>query len=126
MGLPVGVRAGFAVRRTCAVLLLLPLVLSGCAFATGSSLYISGTRALDRGETARAITDLEEAARLLPESSEVQNHLGIAYENAGRRDDALAAWRRAVSLDCSNAAAAKNLREAEAPDPAASVAGSAP
>ncbi len=76
-------------------------------------LYESGTRALDHGEAAAAIADLEAAARLLPDSSEVQNHLGIAYEAVGRDDDARSAWRRAVDLDCSNEAAQRNLRAAE-------------
>ena len=57
---------------------------------------------------------LEQAARLLPHASEVQNHLGIAYSMAGRDDDALAAFGRAVELDCSNRAALQNLAEAEA------------
>lgn len=87
----------------------------GCAAWSGSRLYGSGSHALDRGDAATAIADLEQAARLLPESSEVQNHLGIAYETAGRRADALAAYRRAVALDCGNEAALRNLRAAEAP-----------
>lgn len=102
----------FPVRALAA--LLLSASLAACSFAAGPRLYVSGTHALDRGDTARAIADLEEAARLMPEASEVQNHLGIAYESAGRRDDALSAWRRAVALDCSNAAAVKNLHHAEA------------
>lgn len=104
--------AGSAPRPVLAAILI-PLLLAACSFAAGPRRFVSGTHALDRGDTARAISDLEEAARLLPDVSEVQNHLGIAYERAGRRDEALAAWRRAVALDCSNAAAAKNLRDAE-------------
>ncbi len=96
--------AGFAALVLCA----------GCGTWSGTRLYASGTRALDRGDAPRAVTDLEQAARLLPESSEVQNHLGIAYEAAGRDADALAAWQRAVALDCGNEAAQRNLRAAEA------------
>lgn len=62
----------------------------------------------------------------MPESSEVQNHLGIAYEAEGRDAEALAAWQRAVALDCGNEAAQRNVRAAEArrakaalPDPSA-------
>ena len=43
----------------------------------------------------------------------MQNHLGLAYAAAGRDDDARYAFRRAVDLDCDNAAAAGNLRAAE-------------
>ena len=46
---------------------------------------------------------------MVPEASEVQNHLGIAYQAAGRKNDALAAYERAVALDCDNAAAQHNL-----------------
>jgi Flp pilus assembly protein TadD len=60
-----------------------------------------------------AIRDLEEAAHWVPEASEVQNHLGLAYAEAGRRDDALAAFRRAEALDCANEAATANRRRLE-------------
>jgi Flp pilus assembly protein TadD len=90
----------------CAALALLS---TGCASYRGAQLYQSGTRALDRGEPAVAIADLEQAAELAPEASEVQNHLGLAYAAAGREDDALRAFQRAVDIDCDNRAAARNL-----------------
>jgi Flp pilus assembly protein TadD len=77
-------------------------------------LYQSGTSALDRGDSVEAIAQLERAAELLPEASEVQNHLGLAYLAAGRERDAESAFRRAVALDCGNAAAVQNLRVTEA------------
>ncbi len=94
----------------CAVILLAP----GCAGLRAALLYQSGTSALDRGDSARAIADLERAAQLQPQASEVQNHLGLAYWAAGRERDARLAFRRAVALDCANAAAVQNLRTAEA------------
>jgi Flp pilus assembly protein TadD len=94
--------------------IVLIVAVSGCTAWSGAALYASGTRALDRGEPAQAVADLEQAARLLPESSEVQNHLGIAYGASGRPDAELAAYRRAVALDCSNEAAQINLKAAEA------------
>lgn len=81
----------------------------GCAGFRGARLYQSGSVALERGETARAIGDLEQAARLVPQASEVHNHLGLAYAQAGRDREALGAFERAVALDCDNAAAAHNL-----------------
>ena len=72
------------------------------------------TEALDRGDTASAISDLERAAELMPHASEIQNHLGLAYAADGREDAALLAFRRAVALDCRNRAAQRNLRAAEA------------
>ncbi len=93
----------------CAVILVL-----GCSSFQAARLYQSGTSALDRGNATQAVVELERAAELLPEASEVQNHLGLAYQAAGRERDAEFAFRRAVALDCGNAAAVENLRVAEA------------
>ena len=90
------------------------LALGGCATLRAADLYGSGTAALEAGDEARAIRDLEAAAGHLPEASEVQNHLGLAYEAAGRERDALVAFRRAVALDCDNQPAQHNLSLAEA------------
>ncbi len=72
-----------------------------------------GSAELERGETEQAIATLEEAAVLAPEASEIQNHLGLAYQQAGREQDALAAFQRAVEFDCTNQAAQFNLDRAE-------------
>jgi Flp pilus assembly protein TadD len=87
--------------------------LGGCASYQAARLYRSGTAALDAGAPERAIADLERAASLAPQASEVQNHLGLAYASAGRPADAERAFRRALELDCDNAAARENLRAAE-------------
>jgi len=97
-----------------AALALVAVTLSGCATWRGAKLYEQGTAALDRGDAALAIGRLEEASRLVPQASEIQNHLGVAYHQAGREGDALRAFERAVDLDCSNAAAQSNLRAARA------------
>jgi Flp pilus assembly protein TadD len=94
--------------------LVAALALAGCASFRGARLYDSGTRALEQGDSARAIAELEEAAALVPQASEVRNHLGLAYLQADRPEDALAAFRHAVALDCDNQAAVQNLRAAEA------------
>jgi Flp pilus assembly protein TadD len=99
-------------RIVCAALAV-ALACLGCASYRGARLYQQGTAALDRGEIERAVSDLERAAELVPQASEVQNHLGLAYAAAGRDADALNAFRNAVALDCDNAAAARNLRRAE-------------
>ena len=112
-----GLRSGFETRslRLLVALLLVALEAAGCATYQGARLYSSGTEALDRGDTARAIADLERAAELVPHASEIQNHLGLAYSAGGRHREALLAFRRAVALDCDNQAARRNLRAAEAP-----------
>jgi Flp pilus assembly protein TadD len=105
-------------RSPVAMLLALALLLAsgpGCASFTGARLYRSGSQALERGDTERAIADLERAAELVPHASEVQNHLGLAYASTGRQSEAVAAFRRAVELDCDNAAARRNLAAAERP-----------
>jgi Flp pilus assembly protein TadD len=94
--------------------LLLLLALAGCASFEGARLYGSGSEALDRGDSARAIADLERAAELVPQASEVQNHLGLAYLSAGRPDEARTAFERALARDCDNGAARHNLRALEA------------
>lgn len=88
-------------------------LLAGCASLEGARLYRNGTQALDRGEPALAVADLERAAELVPQASEIQNHLGLAYAQLGRETEAERAFRRAVALDCDNAAARENLRAAE-------------
>jgi Flp pilus assembly protein TadD len=93
--------------------MLVALLLVGCATFRGARLYQSGTVALDRGDPQVAIVQLERAARLVPEASEVQNHLGLAYAADGRDEDALRAFRRAVDLNCDNEVASHNLWLAE-------------
>lgn len=83
--------------------------LAGCATFQAGRLYTRGSDALARGENERAITDLERAAALAPHASEIQNHLGLAYQAAGRHEEARTAFERAVDLDCNNHAASSNL-----------------
>lgn len=111
---PAPPRRGPLAAALAGLLLLALLLPAGCASLRGGRLYVSGSEALERGETARAIAELEEAAALVPHASEIQNHLGLAYAAAGRDADALRAFRRAVALDCDNHAAQANLRAAEA------------
>jgi Flp pilus assembly protein TadD len=91
---------------------VLASLLAGCASLEGARLYARGSEALDRGELAAAIADLERAAALVPEASEVHNHLGLAYARAGRADEALREFERAVEIDCDNDAARHNLEAA--------------
>jgi Flp pilus assembly protein TadD len=93
-------------------------LLSGCAAIGATRAFQRGTAALERGEAERAVLELERAAALVPDSSAVHNHLGIAYEASDRPDDALRAYRRAVELSCENEAAQHNLRAVRAQSPA--------
>lgn len=92
-----------------AALALAVLPLAACASLDAARAYQRGTAALERGDAPAAVGELERAAALEPRASAVHNHLGIAYEAAGRQDDALRAYERAVELDCENRAAEHNL-----------------
>jgi Flp pilus assembly protein TadD len=93
---------------------LFVLSLASCASHRGARLYRSGTASLERGDSEAAVAQLEEAASLLPQASEIENHLGLAYLESGRTREAVAAFDRAVALDCDNHAASENLTAAEA------------
>jgi Flp pilus assembly protein TadD len=95
------------------------VLLAGCESVPGKTirgarLYASGSDALERGDSSRAIVDLEAAARLVPQGSEIQNHLGLAYWADGRSDRARLAFERALALDCDNGPARRNLERLEA------------
>lgn len=105
---------GGPARLSLLALLVLQVAAPGCASFQAARLYHEGTASLDRGDPELAIEQLERAAELQPNASEVHNHLGLAYWAAGRERDAQLAFRRAVELDCGNSAAAANLRVAEA------------
>jgi len=94
-------------------------MLLGCSTLEGYRHFQAGTGALDRGDANAAVAELERAAAILPERTEVFNHLGLAYAAAGRRTDALLAFERAVALDCDNRAAAANLRALQTAAPGA-------
>jgi len=100
-------------RATALVLPVLGLLAAGCASLEGARLYARGTDALERGELGPAIVALERAASLVPEASEVHNHLGLAYARSGREGEALRQFERAVELDCDNEAALHNLAAAQ-------------
>lgn len=100
------------IRWIATAFLLVALV--GCTTWRGARLYQSGTAALERGETLVAIAELSEAARLVPDASEVHNHLGIARLEAGRIELARQSFERAVELDCDNQAARENLERLNA------------
>ena len=95
-------------------MLALAVSLVGCATWRGARLYRSGSAALDRGEIQVARVDLSQAARLVPQASEIYNHLGIAQLESGALELARASFERAVQLDCDNQAASANLERLEA------------
>jgi len=103
---------GFAPRLLLAALLALPAF--GCVSVSGLRHFQEGTAALDQGDVTRAVLELEAAATLLPEVSEVHNHLGLAYAAGGDLPLARGSFQRAVDLDCDNGPAQSNLALADA------------
>ncbi len=101
-------------RALTVVLTALVLASAGCSTWRGARLYQSGTEALEAGQVERALADLGEAARLVPDASEIQNHLGLAQLAAGDPTGALQSFERAVALDCDNEAAGRNRARLEA------------
>lgn len=99
-------------RSACALLLLSALLVcqaGACARHQSLRLEREALRALERGEAEVAVAKLEGAAMRAPQAASLQNHLGLAYAAAGRDLDALAAFGRAVDLDCNDAVARANL-----------------
>ncbi len=92
----------------------LAVSVAGCATWRGARLYQSGTAALERGQIELALGELSQAARLVPEASEIHNHLGIARLEAGRIELARESFERALELDCDNQAASDNLERVQA------------
>jgi len=81
---------------------------NGCA-ESGPRALLHGERLLREGNYVQAIPMLERAALLLPRDARAWNHLGLAYHNAGRLDDAVKAYQQALALDRNLAAVHYNL-----------------
>jgi tetratricopeptide (TPR) repeat protein len=62
-----------------------------------AKLYVEGKARLVAGQFGPALTSLEEAARLDPDSSEILRELGAAQAASGKRAAATATYRRAVA-----------------------------
>lgn len=108
------IRTAATVAAVCALACASTLPLTGCASWRGVRLYQSGTRALEAGDVEGALADLQQAAHLVPEASEIQNHLGLAWLAAGDEMRALQSFDRALALDCDNRAAGENRARLEA------------
>lgn len=72
-----------------------------------------------KGDYEAAVRELERAVALLDDDPTLLDHLGDAYDKIGRRDDALAAWRKALEHDPENPEAiqAKIAAAEEGPEP---------
>jgi len=59
-----------------------------------------------RGERTLAVAALQQAVKLPPPQAEIWYHLGIVLEESGRKQDAVAAYRKALGIDARFAEAA--------------------
>ncbi len=91
---------------------LLPLailtLLAACT-PPGPRALLNGEQLIKAGKFNEAIAPLTEATVLLPRNGQAWNHLGLANHNAGRANDALRAYRKALEVDVNLAAARFNL-----------------
>lgn len=86
----------------------LMLLAAGCS-PSGERALVEGDRLLRDGRTPDAVRMLERAVETLPRSAAALNHLGLAYQSAGRLDEARRAYLRALELDRSLVEAHHNL-----------------
>jgi protein O-GlcNAc transferase len=61
-----------------------------------------------------ALNHLQEAVRLDPGYADAHHHLASALRAAGRRDDAIVHYRRALQIDPSRDAVRRELADVEA------------
>ena len=86
------------------VILVLAAVLTSCARPPTPPTHLqAGQAALDKGDTTTAIRELETVIGDDPKLVEARILLGRAYEQAGRRDDAINQYRAAIQLQSQNA-----------------------
>lgn len=65
----------------------------------GRRSYASGMVQLQAGNVREAVSLLESATQRSPQLAQAYEGLGIAYEATDRKEDAIAAYRRAMELD---------------------------
>ena len=113
-------------QKCVAVGRLLSLALLGLLAACsppGPRALLTGERLINEGKFNEALAPLTEATLQLPRNAQAWNHLGLASHHAGRPNDALRAYRKALEVDVNLAAARFNLGclllEINQPGPAA-------
>lgn len=75
-------------------------LLSGCS-PPGTHAFLEGDRLLREGKYIQAIEKLKIATELIAENAQPRawNHLGLAYQQAGRANDAIQAYQHALRLN---------------------------
>ena len=82
--------------------------LTGC-LPPGPRALLNGERLLKERKFEAAIAQLTDATLQLPRNAQAWNHLGLANHQAGRANEALRAYRKALDVDLNLAPARFNL-----------------
>jgi predicted CXXCH cytochrome family protein len=97
---------------------LLQLLKRPDLIADARAQYVYGRACLAGQDVSRAETALRRALELNPMIVGALNDLGLALIGQGKRDQAIAAWTRALDINPRFTAAARNLEAAKSPDSA--------
>ena len=89
-------------------LLVFTVLLAGC-MPPGPRALVDGRKLLDAGRYAQAVDKLKVATSLLRTNAQAWNYLGLAYHRAGQPTNAVAAYRKALTLNQNLAEARFNL-----------------
>ena len=90
------------------------LILAGCAGSPESrrERYLArGKQFLDKGDPARALLELKNAAGVSPNDAEIYYQTGVAYQKAQDLRSAVLSFQKALALDPKHAAAQLRLAE---------------
>lgn len=91
-----------------ALFLILLVGVTACT-PKGPKALMEGERLLQEGKPAEALVQLQLATELLPQNAQAWNHLGLAYHQTGKLEDAAQAYNHALQLDRNLVAVRYNL-----------------
>ncbi len=75
----------------------------------GPKALLEGEHLLRDGKPAEALVQLKQATELLPQNAQAWNHLGLAYHQTGKLEEAAQAYNQALKLDRDLVAVRYNL-----------------
>jgi Flp pilus assembly protein TadD len=81
-----------------ALAVLACLILTGCK-PPGPRALLDGEKLISRGQYDKAVERLKTATSLMESNAEAWNYLGLAYHQAGQPNEAVDAYKKALSLD---------------------------
>ncbi|MCD6048892.1 MAG: hypothetical protein K0Q55_295 [Verrucomicrobia bacterium] len=91
-----------------ALFLILLVGVTACT-PKGPKALLEGEQLLQNGKPAEALVLLKQATELLPQNAQAWNHLGLAYHQTGKLQEAAQAYNQALKLDRDLVAVRYNL-----------------